>query len=68
MKKSRKKKYFQLNKVCLAIAVVHWLISFFTDQFIFQYVTWDFSNLTQTIKTAMTFGAKAVFLLVLIAL
>lgn len=57
-----------MNKVCLAIAVAHWLLSFFTDRFIFHYVTWDFSNLTQTIKTAMTFGAKAVFLLVLIAL
>lgn len=68
MKRNSEKKYFQLNKVCLAIAVVHWLLSFLTDQFIFQYVTWDFSNLTQTIKTAMTFGAKAVFLLVLIAL
>lgn len=68
MKRNNEKKYFQLNKVCLAIAIVHWLLSFFTDRFIFQYVTWDFSNLTQTIKTAMTFGAKAVFLLVLIAL
>lgn len=68
MKRKSEKKYFQLNKVCLAIAVVHWLLSFFTDRFIFHYVTWDFSNLTQTIKTAMTFGAKAVFLLVLIAL
>lgn len=68
MKSNNEKKYFQLNKVCLAIAIVHWLISLFTDQFIFQYVTWDFSNLTQTIKTAMTIGAKAVFLLVLIAL
>ena len=68
MKRNSEKKYFQLNKVCLAIAVAHWLLSFFTDRFIFQYVTWDFSNLTQTIKTAMTFGAKAVFLLVLIAL
>lgn len=68
MKRKSEKRYFQLNKVCLAIAVVHWLISLFTDRFIFQYVTWDFSNLTQTIKTAMTFGAKAVFLLVLIAL
>lgn len=57
-----------MNCVCFMIAVVHWLLSFFTDRFIFQYVTWDFSNLTQTIKTAMTFGAKAVFLLVLIAL
>lgn len=68
MKRNSEKKYFQLNKVCLAIAVVHWLLSFFTDRFIFHYVTWDFSNWTQTIKTAMTFGAKAVFLLVLIAL
>lgn len=61
-------KKLQLNKACLIIAFIHWILSFFTDTLIFQYVTWDFSNLTQTVKTAMTYGAKAVFLLVLIGL
>lgn len=60
-------KGIQLNNVCLKIAVIHWILSFFTDHLVFQYVMWDFSNLTQTIKTAVTYGAKAVFLLVLIA-
>ena len=50
------------------IALLHWVLSFFTDRLIFSYVTLDFSNLTQTVKTVMTFGAKAVFLLLLILL
>ena len=56
----------QLNKTCVIIALIHWLLSFFCDRLIFDYVTWDFENLTQSIKTAMTIGAKAVFLLVLL--
>lgn len=56
----------QLNKTCVIIALIHWLLSFFSDRLIFDYVTWDFENLTQSIKTAMTVGAKAVFLLVLL--
>ena len=56
----------QLNKTCVIIALIHWLLSFFSDRLIFDYVTWDFENLTQSIKTAMTIGAKAVFLLVLL--
>ena len=56
----------QLNKTCVIIALIHWLLSFFCDRLIFDYVTWDFENLTQSIKTAMTIGAKAVILLVLL--
>jgi len=56
----------QFNKTCVIIALIHWLLSFFSDRLIFDYVTWDFENLTQSIKTAMTVGAKAVFLLVLL--
>lgn len=56
-----------LNRKCIWIAVIHWILTFFTDHIIFDYVMWDFSNVTQMVKTAMTYGAKAVFLLVLIA-
>ncbi len=66
MEKNCKKISFQFNKTCVIIALIHWLLSFFCDRLIFDYVTWDFENLTQSIKTAMTIGAKAVFLLVLL--
>lgn len=58
----------KLNKVFLMIAFLHWILTFFTDQMIFEYVMWDFSNVTQMVKTAMTYGAKAVFLLVLVGI
>ena len=58
----------KLNKKFIWIALVHWMLTFFTDHIIFEYVMWDFSNVTQMVKTAMTYGAKAVFLLVLIGL
>lgn len=67
MKKTTPIHFEKLNKRCLLIAIVHWFITLFTDRLIFAYVTFDFSNLTQTIKTAVTISAKAVFLLVLIA-
>lgn len=57
-----------LNRNFIWIAVIHWILTFFTDHIIFDYVMWDLSNVTQTVKTAMTYGAKAVFLLVLIVL
>lgn len=57
-----------LNRKFIWIAVIHWVLTFFTDHMIFDYVMWDFSNVTQMVKTAMTYGAKAVFLLVLIVL
>lgn len=56
------------NKALLMIAVLHWVLTFFTDHIIFSYVMWDFSDGTQMIKTAMTYGAKAVFLLVLLGI
>lgn len=56
------------NKALLMIAVLHWVLTFFTDHIIFSYVMWDFSDGTQIIKTAMTYGAKAVFLLVLLGI
>lgn len=56
----------KLNKIFVIIAFLHWILTFFTDHLIFEYVMWDFSDGTQMVKTAMTYGAKAVFLLVLI--
>lgn len=58
----------QLHRGCLIAACVHWILTFFTDHLIFDYVMWDMSNMTQIVKTAMTYGAKAVFLLVLIGI
>lgn len=61
-------KFQKLNKKLIWIALIHWILTFFTDHMIFEYVMWDFSNVTQMVKTAMTYGAKAVFLLVLIGI
>lgn len=57
-----------LNRIALLMACIHWIITFFTDRLIFSYVVWDLSSMTQTVKTVMTYGAKAVFLVVLIGL
>lgn len=61
-------KFWKPNKKFIWIALIHWILTFFTDHIIFEYVMWDFSNVTQMVKTAMTYGAKAVFLLVLIGI
>lgn len=58
----------KLNRKFVWIALIHWILTFFTDHIIFEYVMWDFSNGTQMVKTAMTYGAKAVFLLILIGI
>ena len=68
MKERIMQTFQKLHKGCLIAAVLHWVLTFFTDHLIFQYVMWDMSNVTQMIKTAMTYGAKAVFLLVLVGL
>lgn len=65
----RQNKVFgKLNRKFVWIALVHWILTFFTDHIIFEYVVWDLSDVTQTVKTAMTYGAKAVFLLILIGI
>lgn len=66
MKESQKE--IKLNRTALFVACIHWVITFFTDRLIFSYVTWDLSSMTQIMKTVMTYGAKAVFLVVLIVL
>lgn len=60
--------HLKLNRKLIWIAVIHWILTFFTDHLIFEYVMWDLSNVTQMVKTAMTYGAKAVFLLVLMGI
>lgn len=62
------KKHCKLNKICILLAFIQFAISFFTDQFIFLYVKWDFSNLKQTAKTIITYGCKVVFLLLLVVI
>lgn len=57
-----------IQKKFIWIALIHWVLTFFTDHVIFEYVMWDFSSAVQAVKTAMTYGAKAVFLLVLIGI
>jgi len=34
----------KLNIIALALAVVHFIVSFFTDRFIFDYAWFDFSS------------------------
>lgn len=70
MKQNMKQRLQHLkpNHKLIWIAVIHWILTFFTDHLIFEYVMWDLSNVTQMVKTAMTYGAKAVFLLVLIGI
>ncbi len=68
MKNQMMQSFQKLHKGCLIAACIHWILTFFTDYLIFDYVMWDMSNMTQIIKTAMTYGAKAVFLLVLIGI
>jgi len=66
MKEKSQNCLYKLNKTGLIIALVHWVITFFTDHLVFEYVQWDFSNSVNAIKTIMTYGAKLVFLALLI--
>ncbi len=68
MDKVENKSKLKLNKVALIIAVVHWVISFATDRLIFNYSLFDFSDFVAIAKTEMAWGAKVVFLGLLIAL
>ena len=40
----QEKKGLQLYKTALVISCVHFLLSFWTDHFIFRYVVFDFSS------------------------
>lgn len=56
------------NKAAVAIAFVHFFVSFWTDRLIFRYVTWDFSGWKQAFKSLETIGVKLAFLVLLIFL
>ena len=58
----------KLNKTALIVAVVHFVVSFFTDRLIFQYVLFDFSTTKNILRTIETAGVKLAFLLFLIFL
>lgn len=58
----------QLNKAALLVAAVQFVLSFFTDRFMFSYVFCDFSTTKNILKSIWAVGVKALFLLLLVAL
>lgn len=58
----------KLNKACLIIACVHFLLTFLTDRVIFQYHLCDFSSLVNAAKSVIAIGSKIAFFFVLIIL
>lgn len=55
----------KLNKTCVMISLMHWIISFFSDRLIFSYVSFDFSTGLLAAKSIIMIGAKVLFLPVL---
>lgn len=58
----------KLNRTALALAVVHFFVSFFTDRLIFNYAWFDGATTKQLLRSAETVGVKVVFLVLLIFL
>ncbi len=58
----------KVNKTALIVALVHFVVSFFTDRLIFAYAWLDFSTTRELLRSAETIVVKAVFALLLIAL
>lgn len=58
----------KVNKTALIVALVHFVVSFFTDRLIFAYAWLNFSTTRELLRSAETIVVKAVFALVLIAL
>lgn len=56
----------KLNKKCVILASLHWVISFFTDSLIFDYSLSDFSSLLQAGKSLLAIGSKVAFFFILI--
>ena len=56
----------QLNKKCVIIACLHFILSFFTDRLIFDYCLSDFSSLLLAGKSLLAIGSKVAFFFVLI--
>lgn len=47
-------------------AVLHWIVTFFSDRLFFTYSLFDFSSAAAGIKTGIAWGAKLAFLLLLV--
>lgn len=58
----------KLNKTALIVALVHFVVSFFTDRLIFDYAWFDVSTTRELLRSAETIVVKIVFLLVLVGL
>lgn len=58
----------KVNKTALIIAVLHFVVTFFTDRLIFRYAWFDFSSAKEMLRSAETVVVKLAFLVLLIAL
>ena len=56
----------KLNKKCVIIACLHFILTFFTDTLIFDYSLSDFSSLLQAGKSLLAIGSKVAFFFILI--
>lgn len=56
------------NRLAFLLAVLHWMLSFATDRFVFTYHLFDFSNSVTIAKAILAWGAKGMFLLFLLLL
>lgn len=56
------------QRAFLAAALIHWLISFFSDKLIFEYRLFAFESLKDILKTGIAWGTKVAFLVLLIFL
>ena len=68
MKITMRKQDGKLNKIALVLALIHFVLSFFTDRLFFSYAWFDFSTTRESLRSVETIVVKVVFLLVLIAL
>ncbi|MCR5282015.1 MAG: hypothetical protein K6E18_01485 [Lachnospiraceae bacterium] len=68
MEKQIKNAIGKANKAAVICALIHYLIGFFTDRLIFQYVVFDTSDRLQTLKSIETIGVKVIYLLLLLFL
>lgn len=62
------KKLQMLNKPCVWLACIHFMITLFTDKLIFTYSLCDFTSMLATVKSLIAIGSKLAFFLVLILL
>ncbi|PXV87295.1 hypothetical protein C8E03_11056 [Lachnotalea glycerini] len=58
----------KLNKLALVIALIHWGISFASDRLVFTYRLLDTTNRVSLAKAMLAWGAKLVFLALLLVM